>query len=287
MRFIAFRQDGKRGLAIEQNGDLLGIFADQSSFPGTLDDIIQNGGSLEGAAKRLAHGRRIDAAAIEKLPPFNNPSKIICIGLNYVDHSVESGFVPPTYPTVFARFASSLVGDGEPILRPTVSGDLDYEAEMVAVIGKGGRKISAADALDHVAGYSVFNDASVRDYQFKSPQWTVGKNFDATGAFGPVFVTADELPPGGKGLKIQTRLNGQVVQSDNTDNMIFSVAKLVEILSEAMTLEPGDLIVSGTPSGVGMARKPKLYMKPGDVCEVEIERIGILRNPIAAETESV
>lgn len=283
MRFVAFSQNGKSGLAIEEADSLTGLLENEAGYPGSLDKIVQAGGNFEAAASALRRGLTIDRTAIGYLPPFVNPSKIICIGLNYVDHSVESGFVPPNYPTVFARFASSLIGDGATILRPTVSADLDYEAEMVAVIGRAGRNIAAQDALDHVAGYSIFNDASVRDYQFKSPQWTMGKNFDATGAFGPVFVTADELPPGGKGLAIQTRLNGQVVQSDNTDNMIFSVASLVELLSEAMTLEAGDLIVSGTPSGVGMARSPKLYMKPGDICEVEIEQIGILRNPIGAE----
>jgi 2-keto-4-pentenoate hydratase/2-oxohepta-3-ene-1,7-dioic acid hydratase in catechol pathway len=155
---------------------------------------------------------------------------------------------------------------------------------MVAVIGSGGRHIAEADALDHVIGYSIFNDASVRDYQRKSPQWTIGKNFDKTGAFGPYLITADELPPGGKGLRIQTRLNGIVVQDASTNDMIFSVARLISILSEAITLSPGDILVSGTPAGVGMARKPPLFMKHGDVCEVEIKGIGILRNRIEDES---
>jgi 2-keto-4-pentenoate hydratase/2-oxohepta-3-ene-1,7-dioic acid hydratase in catechol pathway len=281
MRFVAFRQSAKPGLAVELNGALHGLLEDEDGFPGSLDDLVQNGQDLKDAAV-LRRGRELNSSAIEKLPPFTRSGKIICIGLNYVDHSVETGFVPPTYPTVFARFASSLIGDGAPIVRPAVSGELDYEAEMVAVIGKAGRNIPAAAVLDHISGYSVFNDASIRDYQFKSPQWTVGKNFDATGPFGPAYVTADELPLGGKGLKIQTRLNGETAQNDNTENMIFDVAKLVEILSEAMMLSPGDLIVSGTPSGVGMARTPKLFMKPGDLCEVEVEGIGILRNPITS-----
>jgi acylpyruvate hydrolase len=282
MRFIAFRQNRKSGLAIETDGTLIGLLEDEAGYPGSLDQIVLDGG-FSAAAQALAAGRPIDRNSIEYLPPLIRPGKIICVGLNYVDHSIESGFVPPDYPAVFVRFPSSLIGDGAAILRPASSVDLDYEAEMVAVIGKGGRNIPASTALDHVAGYSIFNDVSVRDYQFKSPQWTMGKNFDGTGPFGPVFVTADELPPGGKGLKIQTRLNGRVVQDDNTDNMIFDVAQLIEILSAVMTLEPGDVIVSGTPSGVGMARTPKLYMKPGDVCEVEIEGIGVLRNPVAAD----
>ena len=151
------------------------------------------------------------------------------------------------------------------------------------MIGKRARRVPRSSALDYVAGYSVFNDGSIRDYQFRTPQWTLGKNFDGTGAFGPAFVTADELPPGARGLRLTTRLNGSVVQSASLDDMIFDVAALVAILSEAMTLEPGDVLVCGTPSGVGFARKPPLYMIPGDVCEVEIERIGLLQNTIAQD----
>jgi 2-keto-4-pentenoate hydratase/2-oxohepta-3-ene-1,7-dioic acid hydratase in catechol pathway len=151
------------------------------------------------------------------------------------------------------------------------------------VLGRGGRYIPRSNALDHVFGYSIFNEASLRDYQFKSSQWTAGKNFDGTGAFGPVLVTADELPPGAAGLKLETRLNGKTVQSASTSDMIFPVAELVHLASEFMTLEPGDVIVTGTPAGVGFARKPQLFMKDGDVCEVEIEGIGILRNPIRNE----
>jgi 2-keto-4-pentenoate hydratase/2-oxohepta-3-ene-1,7-dioic acid hydratase in catechol pathway len=164
-----------------------------------------------------------------------------------------------------------------------LSSQLDYEGELVAVVGKSGRHIAEHDALDHVLGYSLFNDASIRDYQTKSPQWTVGKNFDGTGAFGPMLVTEDELPPGAAGLQIQTRLNGQIVQNASTSDMVFSVARLISILSEAMTLEAGDIIVTGTPAGVGVARKPQLFMKHGDICEVEIEKIGILTNRIEDE----
>jgi acylpyruvate hydrolase len=217
------------------------------------------------------------------LPPLATPGKILCVGLNFAEHSRESGFEPPCYPTIFGRFASSLIGHGAPIIRPRVSDQLDYEGELVAVIGRGGKNIAAADALDNVAGYSIFNDATIRDYQMKSPQWTVGKNFDGTGAFGPVFVTADTLPPGCRGLCLQTRLNGRVVQNALIDDLIFDVATLVSLLSEAMSLAPGDVIVTGTPSGVGLARTPPLWMQPGDVCEVEVESIGILRNPIAEE----
>ncbi|GLS17338.1 5-oxopent-3-ene-1,2,5-tricarboxylate decarboxylase [Labrys miyagiensis] len=283
MRFAAYKSPGGAGLAIElPSGELRGLTETDAAFPGHLAQLLTaDGGALQAAGKRLEAGRSIDPKAVEWLPPLPTPGKIICVGLNYVDHSLESGFTPPTYPTIFARFNTSLIGHGAAIRRPTVSIQLDYEGEMVAVIGKAGRHIPEARALDHVAGYSVFNDASIRDFQTRAPQWTVGKNFDGTGSFGPVFVTADELPAGGKGLHIQTRLNGQVVQDASTDDMIFSIASLISILSEAITLLPGDIIVSGTPSGVGMARKPQLFMKHGDVCEVELEGVGILSNHIA------
>jgi acylpyruvate hydrolase len=282
VRFAAYRAGHSKGLAVRlADGEFRGLSAADSNYPGDLATLIAAGPSaLKDAAAVLARAPVIDDAVTEFLPPLPAPGKIVCVGLNYIDHSLESGFTPPAYPTIFARFASSLIGHGAPILRPAASIQLDYEGEMVAVIGRGGRHISKNHALDHVAGYSIFNDASIRDFQTKSPQWTVGKNFDGTGAFGPVFVTADELPGGGKGLKIQTRVNGRVVQDATTTDMIFDIASLIAILSEAITLNPGDIIVSGTPSGVGMARKPPLFMKHGDVVEVEIEGIGVLRNPV-------
>jgi 2-keto-4-pentenoate hydratase/2-oxohepta-3-ene-1,7-dioic acid hydratase in catechol pathway len=285
VRFAAYRSGRGKGLAVQlPGGEFHGLSVLDAKYPGGLAKLIAAGGdALKDAAAVLAGGSAIDPRTALFLPPLAAPGKIVCVGLNYVDHSLESGFTPPAYPTIFARFASSLIGHGAPILRPAASVQLDYEGEMVAVIGKGGRHIPKAQALDHVVGYSIFNDASIRDFQTKSPQWTVGKNFDATGAFGPVFVTADALPAGGKGLKIETRLNGQVVQSASTADMIFDVADLIAILSEAITLNPGDIIVSGTPSGVGMARKPQLFMKQGDTIEVEIEGIGILRNPVEDE----
>ncbi|MBB6143601.1 2-keto-4-pentenoate hydratase/2-oxohepta-3-ene-1,7-dioic acid hydratase in catechol pathway [Silvibacterium bohemicum] len=285
MRFAAFNSGGQAGLAVAgRDGQFHGLLSGSANYPGPLDVLIQKGSdALAAAADVLAKGAAIDLDKVELLPPLSAPGKIICVGLNYVDHSIESGFTPPDYPTIFTRFTSSLLASGAPIIRPKVSTQLDYEGEMVAVIGKKGRHIAEADALGHVIAYSIFNDASVRDYQKKSPQWTIGKNFDSTGAFGPYLVTADELPPGGKGLRIQTRLNGTVVQDASTNDMIFSVAQLISILSEAITLSPGDIIVSGTPAGVGMARKPPLFMKHGDVCEVEIEGIGVLRNTIEDE----
>lgn len=285
MRFAAFSSGGQDGLAVARaNGQFHGLLTKDAGYPGPLDVLIRKGRSaLDAAAAVLEKGPAIDLDQVTLLPPLSAPGKIICVGLNYIDHSIESGFTPPDYPTIFTRFTSSLIGAGAPIIRPRVSIQLDYEGEMVAVIGAGGRHIAERDALDHVIGYSIFNDASVRDYQKKSPQWTIGKNFDSTGAFGPYLVTADELSPGANRLHIQTRLNSMVVQDASTGDMVFSVARLISILSEAITLSSGDIIVSGTPAGVGMARKPPLFMKHGDVCEVEIEGIGILRNKIEDE----
>lgn len=281
MRFAVYEQGGRRGLAVEHNGHWAGLTAGDTAYPGDLDALLAQGADLAEVGARLARGVPVDLEAVRVLPPFGRPGKIICVGLNYLDHSTETGFAKQTYPTVFARFASSLIGHGDPIALPVQSSQLDYEGELVAVIGKGGRGIERKRALDHVAGYSLFNDATLRDYQFRTPQWTMGKNFDGTGAFGPWFVTADELPRGCKGLKIQTRLNGVVVQEASTSDMIFDVETLVALVSDVMTLQAGDVIVTGTPAGIGMAREPQLWMKAGDVCEVEIERLGVLRNPVA------
>ena len=284
MRFIRFEDARGVGLAIEANGLAKGLRESDAGFPGTLAALVGKGRkALIEAGEKLASAPAVDLANAKFLPPFPDPRKIICVGLNYRDHSAESGFKQPDYPTLFTRFATSLVGHGAAVVRPKVSDKFDYEGELVAVIGQGGRHISRGAALDHVAGYSIFNDVSVRDYQFKSPQWTVGKNFDGTGPFGPAFVTADELPAGGKGLRIQTRLNGAVMQDANTDDMVFDVATLIATISEAITLESGDVIVTGTPSGVGQSRKPPVFMKAGDRVEVEIEKVGVLSNMVVDE----
>jgi 2-keto-4-pentenoate hydratase/2-oxohepta-3-ene-1,7-dioic acid hydratase in catechol pathway len=284
MQFLAFFRDGTPGLAVGRSGTWRGATAGEPAYPGSLDTLIARGDdALREAGRKLALAPEIDPDAIAYAPPIRNPEKILCIGLNYRDHAAETKFEQPAYPTVFTRVASSLIGHRHPLIRPRVSEQFDFEGELVAIIGKAGRNIAAGQALEHVAGWSIFNDVSVRDYQFKSPQWTMGKNFDATGAFGPTFVTADEVPPGARGLKLETRLNGAVVQSAITTDMVFDVATIVSTLSVAMTLRPGDVVVTGTPAGVGMARKPPLWMKPGDVVEVEIEGLGVLRNPVAAE----
>lgn len=283
MKWIRFERNGQAGWAVQDaaTGAWHGATRGDAAYPGDVDGLIRQGrAALDAAASAMARQGTVDLDHVRLLPPVATPGKILCVGLNYRDHTAESGFEQPAYPTLFARFNSSITAHGAPLLHSELSDTLDFEGELVAVIGTGGHRIRREDALSHVLGYSVFNDGSVREYQFKTPQWTMGKNFDGTGAFGPCVVTADELPPGARGLRLQTRLNGQTVQSADTSDMVFDVATLIAIISEALTLEPGDLIVAGTPAGIGHAREPRLYMRPGDVCEVEIERIGLLRNRV-------
>ena len=281
MRFIAFKNDqGQAALGVRVGNELADISA--AGVAATLDDLLRQGAAGFEAARQAVqkgHHRR-SLQGLHYLPPVANPSKALAIGLNYHDHAAESQFEAPRFPVVFPRFASSWVGHGQALRRPVVSTQFDYEAELVAVIGRAGRYIPKDQALDHVAGYSLFNDGSLRDYQLRTNQWTLGKNFDGSASFGPEFVTADELPRGAKGLRLSCRLNGQTVQSANTGDMIFDVATLVSVCSEAMELQPGDLIITGTPAGVGAARTPPLWMKQGDVCEVEIEGLGVLRNTV-------
>lgn len=214
------------------------------------------------------------------LPVLPRPGKIICLGVNYHDHAKEGGNTVADYPALFLRCSSSLLAHGAPLQLPAVSTKLDFEAELALVIGAPARHVSEGAALRHVFGYACFNDATLRDYQRKTTQWTIGKNFDATGGFGPCLVTADELPPGCTGLHIESRLNGRVMQSANTSDMVFGVARTIALLSEAMTLETGDVIVMGTPAGVGYARTPPVWMQAGDTIEIEIEGVGLLRNPV-------
>lgn len=285
MRFIAFLSDNATpalGVRIDQDR-IVDLTA--AGGPATLDEVLRAGEAGMQAVRQAVNEQRVvrQVDTLRHLPPVLQPGKAFAIGLNYLDHAAESRFEPPKYPVVFHRYPSSWVAHEQPLIMPRVSDQFDYEAELVAVIGKAGRYIAKADALDHVAGYAIFNDGSLRDYQLRTNQWMLGKNFDASGSFGPEFVTADELPPGAVGLQIQCRLNGEVVQDANTRDMIFDVATLVSVCSEAMALQPGDIIITGTPAGVGMARKPQLWMKAGDVCEVEVQGLGVLRNRIVAE----
>jgi len=229
----------------------------------------------------------LDAGELRPALPVARPGKVVCLGLNYAGHAREGGHEVPTYPGLFMRATTSLIAAGEPMVRPQVSDKFDFEAELMLIIGKRGRQISEAAALDHVFGYTIFNDGSVRDFQRKSSQWTPGKNFDGTGPVGPVVVTPDEVPPGAEGLRILSRLDGEIMQDSNTSDMIFPVARTIAIVSEFATLEPGDMIAFGTPQGVGYARTPPVFMKPGQTIEIEIEGIGVLANPVVGEEDLV
>jgi len=283
MRIAHFEDGGVPGIAADDGSGWHGLTERETGFPGALPDLIAHGADLLRVGRDLLPTPALDLNAVRILPPVPKPPKILCVGVNYDDHIEESGLKKPTYPEIFARFATSLIAHGDPIRRPQESSALDYEAELAVIISRGGRRISRDSALDHVAGYSLFNDASIRDFQLRTPQWTMGKNFDGTGAFGPWLVTPDAAPPGARGLRIQGRLNGQVMQDSRTDLLIFGVAELIELISVAMSLEPGDVIITGTPGGVGAARKPPVFMQPGDVFEVEIEGLGVLSNPIQDE----
>lgn len=291
MRFAFFKKTAATGIAVAADHlpaetwfDLATLdlpFAVTPADIATLDDVQRD------AIRRALDTTRaqpVDLAAHTLVPPISPTARIFCIGLNYADHADESKMEKPAYPVVFLRSVESFVGHQVPLIKPASSNAFDYEGEMVAVLSRGGRHLTASDAVARIAGYSVANEGSIRDYQLKrGPQWTMGKNFDSSGSIGPYFVTADELPALGKGLAITTRVNGEIVQQSNTANMIFDVGQIVAYLSEAFVLKAGDVIVSGTPAGVGAARTPPLFVKAGDVVDVEVERIGKVVNAIVDE----
>lgn len=288
MRLVTFEKAGATTLGVRRGSEIVNLAVAAPELPTDLTEFLVAGESaMERAHSALEHAPADSVQPLDSvhfLPPVTSPGKILCLGLNYSSHAEEVGATKKLdYPIFFTRFRSTLVGHGQPMIRPRASEQFDYEGELVAVIGRTTRHVSKAQALESVAGYSVFNDGSLRDFQMRTRQWTVGKNFDATGGFGPEFVTADELPPGGAGLRLTTRLNGDVLQNGNTDELIFDVAEIISVASECMTLEAGDLLVTGTPAGVGFTRDPPIFMKAGDLCEVEIEGIGTLANPIEDE----
>lgn len=292
MRLFSFNDNGAAKIGVLKGADQ---FVDLSivnpSLPTDMTALIAMSGGLVAAASAAASAsaaatRSVSAlqgGGMHYLPLVPRPGQVVCLGLNYADHAAEGGHSRPEYPSFFMRGPQSLIGHAQPIVRPKASQNLDYEAELAVVIGKRAKHLTKANALECIAGYACFNDGSIRDYQRKTGQWTIGKNFDKTGAFGPYLVTPDELPAGAAGLRIQSRLNGQIMQDSNTGLFLWDVVEALCIITECMTLEPGDVIITGTPAGVGYARKPPVWMKPGDVCEIEIDQIGVLKSTIADE----
>lgn len=286
MQLTSFIRAGKPRIGLIDADKLIDLQDIEPNLPPDLRRALEAGVDFHALARRAraSDAPRLPVADLEFATLIPEPGKIVCLGLNYDDHAKEGGRDKPDYPWLFLRAASSLMGHGQPALLPRVSERLDYEAELAVVIGtRVPRHVAQERALDHVFGYACFNDISVRDYQKRTPQWTIGKNFDATGGFGPMLVTADALPPGARGLRIQCRLNGQCMQDANTADMIWSVAQTIALLSAAMTLEPGDVIAMGTPAGVGQSRTPPVWMRAGDVVDVEIEGLGVLSNPVQAQ----
>lgn len=279
MKLISFLHHNTPSYGIVQGDDVLNLTPLLGAQAPDLKSLIAHN-MLDQAAKALAsHKPDLKFADLHLLPVITNPNKIVCVGLNYADHVRETGRELTESPALFLRVSESQIGHGQNIVRPPESHRLDYEGEIAVVIGKGGRRISEADSWSHIAGYSCYNDGSVRDWQVSTTQWTAGKNFWRTGGFGPWMVTADEIKPDQK-MTLITRLNGQELQRATTDMMIHSIPRQIAYISTFIPLEPGDVIVTGTPGGVGNKRTPQVFMKPGDVVEIEVDAVGILRNGI-------
>ncbi|AEF22019.1 fumarylacetoacetate hydrolase family protein [Pseudomonas fulva] len=282
MKIASFTHQGRDSYGIVSGDEIIDLHELKASIGQDLKQAIAGNRLVELSADSLAELPRLNLADIQFLPVITHPGKILCIGINYATHMRETGRETPVYPMIFTRFADSQTAHEQPILRPKASHKLDFEGELAVVIGKTARHVKEADALDYVAGYSCYNDGSVRDWQKHTIQFVPGKNFPQTGGFGPWLVTADEIPDP-QTLELTTRLNGEIMQHTSTADMIFDVRKLIEYCTAFTELAPGDVIVSGTTGGVGAFREPQVWMKPGDVVEVEIASIGILRNTIADE----
>ena len=282
MKLMMFEKGKGAALGLVDGKTVIDLGAADPSLPKDLMSLIAAGtgalGAVKAAAAKAPASAKLALDAVKPALPISPSGKIICVGLNYALHAKEGGHAIPTYPSFFLRVPTSLVAAGAPVVRPKCSNQLDYECELTIVIGKKGRHIPEDKALDYVFGYTLFNDVSVRDFQRKTSQWTPGKNFDGTGPLGPWVVTSDELPPGAAGLRIMTRVNGETMQDSNTSDLIFSTAKTIALLSEFMTVEPGDVIATGTPAGVGAARG--LYLRGGDVVRVTIDGLGTLENTV-------
>jgi len=286
MRLITFSHNGQEQIGVRNNDRVIPVASLSPAFGDSIESLLRHE-QLDELANRVQESddSGIPLDEICYLPLLPRPGKIICIGRNYAAHAAEGGADTPSYPEIFFRGATSLVAHNAPIIRPHCSDKLDFEGEFAFVVGKACRHATLDNALEHIAGYTLFNDATLRDYQRFSTQWTIGKNFDGTGAFGPELVTCDELPDGLQGLTLLSRLNGQEMQNGKIDDLVFPVRQLVVMLSECLTLEPGDVVVTGTPAGVGYARKPPVWMKHGDSIEVEVEGLGVLRNSVQDEID--
>lgn len=284
MRLLTFNKNGIPTIGLRNGEEIIDLSIAAPQLPKDMPGVLA---VLDGVkpllAAKLPSEAIIPLSQINYLPPVPNPQKILCTGLNYRDHAAEGGKPIPETPVFFSRFSHTLTGHNQPLIRPKASEKFDYEGELAVIIGKKSRHLTKDNALDAVAGYSIFCDGSLRDFQVRSSQWTLGKNFDATGGFGPEIVTTDELPKGAEGLQLVTKINGETLQNGNTGDCIFDVATLLVALAEVMTLVPGDVIITGTSAGVGFARNPRKWMKPGDVCEISIEGIGTLVNPVVDE----
>ena len=281
MKLVTFQHSGTQSIGVVDGPEVIDI-GQQASNQGLDLKTLIAGDIQETVSSARQSADRYSIDDVQLLPPITNPDKIICVGLNYESHRQETGRPEVAFPTLFTRFSNTQIGHEQPIWRPTESTKLDYEGELAVVIGQGGWKIPESSALDHVAGYACYNDASVRDWQRHTSQFTPGKNFLHSGPFGPWLVTADEIPDPSR-LTLTTRLNGEVLQHATTDLLIFTIPVLINYISRFTRLETGDVIVSGTPGGVGFKRDPQVFMKPGDRVEVEISGIGILANPVEAE----
>jgi len=287
MKLICYRSASGPRVAGVREGECVDLANTDPSLPSCVKRLLAEWTELRPKAEAaLAAGEPLELEQIELLPAIPSPEKIICIGLNYADHARETNAPMPSEPVVFNKFPSAVCGQWQPILLPRASQQVDYEAELVVVIGRGGRRIPVQEAREHIAAYCCGNDISARDWQLGKPggQWLLGKSFDTFAPIGPALVTADEIPDPNN-LAIRLRLNGQVMQDSSTAQLIFKLEELVAYVSGVCTLSPGDLIFTGTPGGVGFTRRPPVFLKPGDTVEVEIQKIGILRNPVRAEPE--
>ncbi len=289
MRIVNFQSSNGIRMGVVDGDSVIDVQAADAKLPNELGAFLRANGdmkALTAAVKNAPASARVPLAGMKFAMPVTNPGKIICLGLNYLDHVKEGGYKDniPKFQSIFFRVLTSMAAHNQPLKRPTKSIQFDYEAELVVIIGKRARHLTLENAADCIAGYSCGMEGSIREYQRHTTQWGMGKNFDQTGSVGPWMVTADELPRGAKGLKIESRLNGNMMQSSNTDHFMFPVAESLVYLTEGITLEPGDILFTGTPSGVGHARKPEpVWMKAGDKIEVEIEKVGVLSNPIEDE----